>query len=108
MARGWYSRRGPILHLQACVLEAGPRLTRRCSPLMARFHYLAPPLLSASKSSTDSSTTKAPLLLLHRLHSMQPVSRSPRRSISISRSPQRSHCILATFLNHTVLLPERD
>src|SRR5262245_60094625 len=34
---------GPILHLQACVLEAGPRLPRRCSPLMARFHYLAPP-----------------------------------------------------------------
>src|SRR5262245_13821811 len=39
---------------------------------------------------------------------MQPVRCSPYRSTSMSRSPQRSHCILAALLDHPRLLPKRD
>lgn len=69
-------------------IERACRLTSRCR--------------NASKSSTDSST--ALRMLLHRLHSMQPVSSSPKWSMSIRRSPHVPHFILAALLNYPHLL----
>ena len=69
-------------------IERACRLTSRCR--------------NASKSSTDSST--ALRMLLHRLHSMQPVSSSPKWSMSIRRSPHVPHFILAALLNYPRLL----
>lgn len=71
-------------------IERACRLTSRCR--------------STSKSSTDSSTINALRLLLHRLHSMQPVSSSPKWSMSIRRSPHVPHFILAALLNYPRLL----